>query len=110
MAGCKRTVPIDVLNQIFRQNDSSIIEKSANLVVCPSNSIWSKIHESQIVNKKMNAKAIYTEALSWWRKQQTDIDKSDEKHNKSADINDPITAIQMKAMNLQTTLRSVQMT
>lgn len=75
MSGRKRRVSLDTLHDKFEENEDKIVRD--NKVVAPSNIIWETINVQ--VGRKSTKKAIYNDALKWFKSKQTlKIDESSE--------------------------------
>lgn len=66
MAGRKRTVPVEIVHNLFRENEIRIIDDRKRVIV-PKDTIWEELRKHELIKNKMTAKAIYTEALNWWK-------------------------------------------
>lgn len=68
MAGKKRAVPTIIIYSIFDGKKHEIIDKFDH-VVPPSSAIWEHIKIDKRIKNAMTSKAIYTDALKWWKNQ-----------------------------------------
>lgn len=73
MAGRKRAVPVESVHTLLRDNQTRIIDDRKRVIV-PKGAIWEELRNDERINKKMSAKAIYTEALNWWK----NVDSADQ--------------------------------
>lgn len=88
MAGRRRKVSIDVVNELFETNEKSIINEKG-FVVEPKHEIWTEFRNDKRINKNMTPKAIYTEALKWWKQMKANkLNSGGEQKDKSLETSD----------------------
>lgn len=85
MAGKKRKVALDVLHGLFEANKTLIVNEKGSIVF-PKENIWTIISNDESVKNKMTPKAIYTEALVWWKKH--DEPNDEQKQDTTWEISD----------------------
>lgn len=69
MAGRPRAVELSVVQSILEINRDEIIRNGK--VIEPSAEIWKKLYNEHKELKKTHCKAIYNDALRWWKQQKT---------------------------------------
>lgn len=67
MAGRRRAVPKEVIHQIFDETVSSIVKGDKIVSEKEGINIYKQIQSDQRINFAMTTKAIYTEALKWYK-------------------------------------------
>lgn len=82
MAGRKRRVSLDTLYKKFDENEEKIV--CENKVVAPKNPIWDTIYLQ--VGRKSTPKAIYTDALNWYKGRKAEIVDESSEENDISDI------------------------
>lgn len=92
MAGRKRAVPKEIVHQIFEENVSSFVKENKVVAEKEGIEIWKQIQSDERINNGMTTKAIYTEALKWFKSKKRDASSS-----KVEDIADKFKEISFEA-------------
>lgn len=82
--GRKRAVPKEIVHEIFDENFDKIVKDNKVKSVQLNQAIWIEIQNDHRVNNLMTLRALYTEALKWWKSK----NKTDQtpKHHDDFDI------------------------